>query len=143
MEIAGFVIEVGELDGTRLIRTVFPTVFDSRRLWAAASSYPTLWDEENPTVTINDISMMGDFEESPEARNVVKWVLEQNQKRARLVATSWVYGDNDRAAAQIRSLLEEVGRSTGNLFARDDEALQYIRGRLAAYLAQPRDESAS
>ena len=62
MHIAGFTFTVSELDGFRFIETVFPSVFDRRRLWAAASSYPTLWDENLPTVTLNDVEHMGELD---------------------------------------------------------------------------------
>ena len=135
MQIAGFTFAVGELDGFRFIETVFPSVFDQRRLWAAASSYPTLWDENLPTVTLNDVTHMGEMD--AEASKVLKWVLQQNQIRARLVATSWVTGENARAREQIAEILNEVGRPADTLFEERDEAIAFLRDRIRAWREQP------
>src|SRR3569832_1489323 len=120
MQIAGFTFTVGELEGHRFIESVFPSSYDQKRLWAVASSYPTLWDETKTTVTLNDVRAMGALD--AEAHKVLRWVLQQNMIRARLLATSWVIGDNERAGEQIREVLLEVGRPAANLFATRDEA---------------------
>jgi hypothetical protein len=133
MQIAGFSFTIGELDGYRFIESVFPSVFDQKRLWAAASSYPTLWDETKTTVTLNDVTAMGDLD--AEAHKVLRWVLQQNMIRARLLATSWVIGDNERAGEQIREVLVEVGRPADNLFATRDEALAFLRERIRTWEA--------
>ncbi|MBK6316832.1 MAG: hypothetical protein IPF53_21730 [Blastocatellia bacterium] len=128
MEIAGFNFVIGQLDGCRLIESVFPAVFDQHRLWAVAASYPLLWEEQIPTVTINDVSGMGELD--GEAPKVLAWILQQNQLRAQIVATSWVIGANVRAGEQIRDVLLEVGRPTDTIFATVDEAKVYLRDRI-------------
>ena len=128
MHIAGFTFTVSELDGFRFIETVFPGVFDQRRLWAAASSYPTLWDENLPTVTLNDVAHMGELD--AEASKVLKWVLQQNQIRARLVATSWVTGGNAHAREQILTILRDVGRPTDTIFDRREDAVEFLREQI-------------
>jgi hypothetical protein len=136
MQIAGFTFTIGELDGYRFIESVFPSAFDQKRLWAAASSYPTLWDETKATVTLNDVTAMGDLD--AEAHKVLRWVLQQNMIRARLLATSWVIGENERAREQIREVLVEVGRPADNLFATREDALAFLRERIRAFEA-PRE----
>lgn len=128
MEIAGFNFTVGELDGCRLIESVFPAVFDQKRLWAVAASYPLLWEETIPTVTLNDVSGMGELD--GEAPSVLAWILQQNQLRAQIVATSWVIGANVRAGDQIRRVLVEVGRPTDNVFTTRAEAQAFLRDRI-------------
>lgn len=128
MQIAGFIFTVSELEGYRFIETVFPAEFDRDRLWAAASSYPTLWDESRPTVTLNDIRLMPEMDD--EARRVLRWVLQQNQIRARLLATSWVTGDNQVARQQIESVLTSVGRPVTTVFNTRAEALTHLRGAI-------------
>src|SRR4051812_28909815 len=108
MEIAGFQFNTSDLDGYRLIESVFPDTIDKSRLWSVASSYPTLWDEKKPTVTINDLTAMKLF--GTEELGVLKWVLQQNDVRAQLLATSWVTGPNGALAEQVRAVLGEVGR---------------------------------
>lgn len=125
MQIAGFIFTVSELEGYRFIETVFPEEFDRSRLWAAASSYPTLWDESRPTVTLNDIRKMPELDD--EARRVLRWVLQQNQIRARLLATSWVAGTNDAGRQQIEQILTSVGRPISTVFATRAEALTHLR----------------
>lgn len=135
MQIAGFTFTVSELDGYRFIESVFPTTFDQKRLWAAASSYPTLWDEKKPTVTLNLVGQMGDLDD--EARKVLRWVLQQNQIRAQLVATSWVTEGNTRVQAQIEAVLNEVGRPSNNIFETRDAAIEYLRTKIRQWeLAQ-------
>ena len=134
MQIAGFTFTVSDLEGYRFIESVFPTVFDHRRLWAAASSYPTLWDEHRPTVTLNDVSHMGDLD--GEARKVLKWVLQQNAIRARLLATSWVTGGDERIRSQIASVLVEVGRATDTIFDTREEAIAYLRDAIRKWEAE-------
>ena len=136
MQIAGFTFLVSELEGYRFIETVFPDTFDRKRLWAAASSYPTLWDEGRPTVTLNDVTQMGDLDS--EARRVLKWVLQQNMIRAQLLATSWVTGSNESAREQIAEVLRDVGRQTDTLFAGRDEALSYLRRKIREWEAEAR-----
>jgi hypothetical protein len=136
MQIAGFTFLVSELEGYRFIETVFPDTFDRKRLWAAASSYPTLWDETRPTVTLNDVTQMGELDE--EARKVLKWVLQQNMIRAQLLATSWVTGSNDRAREQIAEVLRDVGRETDTLFVERGEALAYLRRKIRDWEAEAR-----
>lgn len=130
MEIAGFNFTIGQLDGYRLIESVFPAVFDQHRLWAVAASYPLLWEEQIPTVTINDVSGMGELD--GEAPKVLAWILQQNQLRAQIVATSWVIGTNVRAGEQIRAVLLEVGRPTDTIFTTLDEAKAYLSDRIRA-----------
>jgi hypothetical protein len=136
MQIAGFTFLVSEFEGYRFIETIFPDAFDQKRLWAAASSYPTLWDESRPTVTLNDVTNMGDLD--GEARRVLKWVLQQNMIRAQLLATSWVTGSNDRARDQIAEVLLDVGRQTDTLFESREEALAYLRRRIREFEAEAR-----
>ncbi len=131
MQIAGFTFIVGDLDGYRFIETVFPAVFDRTRLWAAASSYPTFWDELHPTVTLNDIRAMGELDAEPQ--RVLRWVLQQNMVRARLLATSWVTGGNPLARSQIEAILREVGRPTNTVFESRDEAMDHLRAEIAAW----------
>jgi hypothetical protein len=134
MHIAGFTFAVSEIDGFRFIETIFPAVFDQRRLWAAASSYPTLWDENLPTVTLNDVEHMGEMD--AEASKVLKWVLQQNQIRARLVATSWVTGGNVRAREQILEVLRDVGRPVDTVFEQREEAIAFLRARIREWREQ-------
>jgi hypothetical protein len=124
MQIAGFTFSVGEIDGFRFIEAVFPESIDPSRVWAAASSYPTMWDEPRPTVTLNDVSNLGELE--PEPRRVLRWVLQQNSLRAQLVATSWVTRGNERAREQIAEVLGEVGRPVDTIFELRDQALEHI-----------------
>lgn len=130
MEIAGFSFSIGELDGCRLIESTFPAVFDQQRLWAAAASYPLLWEESIPTVTLNDVSNMGELD--GEAPAVLAWTLRQNQLRAQIVATSWVIGTNLRAGEQIRDVLVQVGRPTNNVFTTRQEATSFLMDRIRA-----------
>lgn len=136
MQIAGFTFFVSEFEGYRFIETVFPDTFDQKRLWAAASSYPTLWDEGRPTVTLNDVTQMGDLD--GEARRVLKWVLQQNMIRAQLLATSWVTGSNESAREQIAQVLRDVGRQTDTLFEKREEALDYLRRKIREFEAEAR-----
>lgn len=136
MHIAGFTFAVSELDGYRFIETVFPSVFDQRRLWAAASSYPTLWNENLPTVTLNDVANMGELD--AEASKVLKWVLQQNQIRARLIATSWVTNGNLHSREQIATILHEVGRATDTIFDERTDALAYLRQQIRQWEDQNR-----
>ena len=135
MEIAGFNFTIGQLDGCRLIESVFPAVFDQQRLWAVAASYPLLWEEQIPTVTMNDVSGMGELD--GEAPTVLAWILRQNQLRAQIVATSWVIGTNLRAGDQIRAVLREVGRPTDNVFTTRDEAMAFLRDRIRVRREEP------
>lgn len=128
MQIAGFTFAVSELEGYRFIETIFPSVFDRQRLWAAAASYPTIWDEVRPTVTLNDVSEMGELDD--EAHKVLRWVLQQNMIRARLLATSWVTGGNERSREQIAEVLVDVGRRTDTIFESRDEALDYLHRKI-------------
>ena len=130
MEVAGFTFTIGELDGCRLIESVFPHSIDKSRVWTVASSYPTLWDESRPTVTMNDVTQLGPL--SDEARGVLKWVLQQNMRRATLVATSWVTGGDEQVRERICSVLTEVGRPTETVFATREEAIEYLRERIRA-----------
>lgn len=136
MQIAGFTFAVSELDGYRFIETVFPAVFDRQRLWAAASSYPTLWDEARPTVTLNDVTLMGELD--AEALRVLKWVLQQNTIHARLLATSWVTGGNERSREQIVAVLCDVGRQTDNLFETREDALAYLHLQIREWETEQR-----
>lgn len=135
MEIAGFNFAIGQIDGCRLIESVFPSVFDQQRLWAVAASYPLLWEEQIPTVTLNDVSGMGELE--GEAPRVLAWILQQNQVRAQIVATSWVIGTNIRAGEQIRAVLEEVGRPTDNIFTTPEEAKAFLQDRIRVRREMP------
>jgi hypothetical protein len=136
MHIAGFTFAVGELEGYRFIETIFPATFDESRLWAAASSYPTLWDEALPTVTLNDVTQMGQL--GSEAQKVLRWVLQQNTIRARLLATSWVVGDNARGRSEIETVLRDVGRPLDTIFETRDEALAYLCQRIREWETEPR-----
>lgn len=135
MDIAGFSFMVSQLDGYRFIESRFPSSFDQQRLWAAAASYPMLWEEKVATVTLNDVSEMGDL--AGEAPTVLAWVLRQNQLRAQIVATSWVVGANRRAGEQIREVLLAVGRPTDTIFETRDEAIAFLRARIRAFREEP------
>ena len=128
MEIAGFNFITGQLDGCRLIESIFPAVFDHQRLWAVAASYPLLWEEQLTTVTLNDVSQMGEL--GGDAPKILAWILQQNQLRVEIVSTSWVVGTNTRAEEQIRSVLDAVGRPTRNIFTTRDEAITFLRERI-------------
>lgn len=125
MEIAGFTFTVGDLDGFRFVESVFPEHVDPTRIWAAAASYPTMWDEGRPTVTLNDVTRLGPVD--AEAERVLCWVLQQNSLRAGLVASAWVTGDNATARERISRVLVEAGRSAETVFATRDEALAHVR----------------
>jgi hypothetical protein len=136
MQIAGITFIVGELEGFRFIETIFPESLDRTRLWAAASSYPTMWDEAKATVTLNDVSQMGRL--SIEATGVLRWVLQQNSLRALIIGTSWVTGSNDGAREQITGVLRDVGRSDETIFRQRDEAIAHLRREIARWTEEQR-----
>jgi len=136
MQIAGITFIVGELEGFRFIETIFPESLDRTRLWAAASSYPTMWDEAKATVTLNDVSQMGRL--SIEATGVLRWVLQQNSLRALIIGTSWVTGSNDGAREQITGVLRDVGRSDETIFQQRDEAIAHLRREIARWTEEQR-----
>jgi hypothetical protein len=71
-------------------------------------------------------------------QKVLKWVLQQNMMRARLLATSWVTGSNARASEQIAAVLREVGRPTDTIFEGREEALAYLCRKIRDWTTEQR-----
>jgi hypothetical protein len=124
MDVEGFEFTVDVLDECRLIQTVFPVSIDFRTVSVPSATFLSLWDDTTPTVLLADISRL--LAIAPETRVLLKHILQRDEVRPNLIASSWVVGENDAMRLMLEELLPEVGRSIDTIFTTRYKAIDYL-----------------
>lgn len=120
---------VEELDGARMIRVIFPQVLVPASLPEAFARYLALWEHDVPTTVLIDMERLDHWPE--EARRALRVLLDRIAIMPNFVASAWTTGRNPTIAAEMRTLLVEAGGDR-TLFEREGDAVDYLRGRIAA-----------
>jgi hypothetical protein len=116
----------------RLIRTVTPPIVTEERLSIAVWRFFAMYETDLPFAVISDYSHVESFADS--AIPVFKAVIDRSYADRRLLATSWVVGDNIPMRDMLRSILVSSGRSPELVVSSDAEAVAILR---AAGIAVP------
>ena len=116
----------------RLIRTVTPPIVTEDRLSIAVWRYFAMYDTELPFAVISDYRAVQVFSEP--AIPVLKAVIDKSYADSRLLAASWVVGDNEAMRFLLRRILVSAGRDPGLVVETDAEAVAILR---AAGVAVP------
>jgi hypothetical protein len=131
MEIGGFEFTVDEIDGCRVIEAVYPPVVDVSKLSAVISYYFDLWDEDVPTVSLVDLSQLSAF--TDEVRQVLKSVIQRTVLQPSFVGAAWYTRENRAIFDEIVRVRREAGRTSDDVFETREEAVDYVRGLIAAW----------
>jgi hypothetical protein len=125
---------VEELDGVRMIRVIFPQVLVPSSLPEAFARYLALWEHDVPTTVLIDMERLVHWPE--DARRALRVLLGRIAIMPNFVASVWTTGRNAAIAVEMRTLLVEAGGDR-TLFEREADAVDYLRGRIAARRAGP------
>jgi hypothetical protein len=120
---------VDELDGVRLIRVIFPQILVPSSMPEAFARYLALWEHDVPTTVLIDMERLEHWPE--EARQALRVLLGRISIMQNFVASAWTTGRNAAVAIEMRALLVEAGGDR-TLFEREADAIDYLRGRIAA-----------
>ena len=130
IEIEEFVFNVSELDGCKLIETVFPPDIDRVKLAIPAATFLSLWDETTPTVLLADVTQLRAL--GDKSRDVLVHILKRNETRPNLRGAVFVATDNREMFREMQRLMPEVGRLPETVFEERDAAVAYLRERIRA-----------
>jgi len=120
---------VGDLDGVRLIRVLFPRVLTPSTMPEAYSQYLTLWEHDLPTVVLVDMVRL---EEMPaDAKRALHVLLGRIAIMTNFVASAWMQPHHAGIAAVLIDLLRDAGGQR-TIFTVEDDALAYLRERIAS-----------
>ena len=125
---------VDDLDGVRLIRVIFPHTLAPSSMPEAFARYLALWEHDVPTTVLIDMERLEHWPD--DARRALRVLLGRIAIMPNFVASAWTTGRNAAIAAEMRTLLVEAGGDR-TLFEREADALDYLRGRIAARRAGP------
>jgi hypothetical protein len=128
-----FVFTEESLDGIRLIRLVMPEAIAPSMVASAAATYLAMWDREQPTVGLGDVSHLREL--SPEMLEIFTVFARRVTVLTNYVASAWFTGANHPIAAHFRTLASAAGRDPSSIVENEAEAVTYLRGRIAAHRA--------
>lgn len=126
-----FIFRVDRLDGVRLIRGLFPSQIRTSSIPETFAGYLSLWDDEEETVALADISRLIAF--TPEVRQALAVLMKRLTIHPGFIASAWVTGTNHALVPELTALLIEAGRDPQSIFFRDDQALEHLRKSIAHY----------
>lgn len=132
---------VRQYDGFRLIEAVFPKTIDTAKLSLATTEYMALWDCEDPTVQINDVTRADPFDDV--ASNVLISILKRNTLRPSYLGSAYWIGDNILFESTIYEILVAAGRSPDCIFRDHGEALDYLSQIAASHGADAKSLDAA
>jgi hypothetical protein len=121
---------VEDLDGTRMIRILFPKTIVPTTLAEGYATYLALWEVDTPTVAIADVRRLESLPAA--ARSAITVLLRRVVINPSFVGSAWVCGDNP-LIVDIRELLVEGGRDPETAFADEQQAVAYLRECIAAW----------
>jgi hypothetical protein len=134
MEIGGFEFRVSELDGCRVIESVYPESIDITKLAQTIASYYDLWDDETPTISLGNLCNLGEL--SDEAQQILKSVIQRTVLEPSFVAAAWFTGENDRVYDEITRVRREAGRTTNDVYRTREEAIEFLRAAIRDWRAE-------
>ena len=140
MEIGGFEFRVSELDGCRVIESIYPESIDVTKLAQTIASYYDLWDDETPTVSLGNLCQLGEL--SDEAQQILKSVIQRTVLLPSFVGAAWYTGDNDTVYDEIARVRREAGRPTNDVFRTREDAVAFLRTAIHAWrTSRPESEA--
>jgi hypothetical protein len=117
--------ELGRLDDCRLITVVYPRVIDLTFLSDATARYLSIWEIDEPTVQMNDVTRCEPFDEI--RSNVLLSMLRRNATRANYWGSAYWMGDNEGFVDCLTPILVAAQRSLDCIQSSLDDALEYLR----------------
>jgi hypothetical protein len=129
MEIAGFTVHVSELDGVRLVENIYPERIEMSKLAPYIASFLELWEDPSPAVALSDVRRLREI--GDDVRPFAVSVLQRLRLNSNLVASAWCTGGNEPTHSQLIDLLADVKGSERAVFRTREEAIDYLRGRIA------------
>ena len=130
LRVEGFEFRVGELDGYRLIDVVFPPRPVSSRLAMCIEPFFSLWDDDEKTVQILDVSQCEGLDET--AHEYFKLTIRRTIHQPGYTASAWVVGDNAQMADDLERLLFDAMSMVQGVFKTRAEAVEFVRYFMAA-----------
>jgi hypothetical protein len=136
MDLAGFEFRVDELDGCRVLETIYPPSIDVAKLSVTIARYFDLWDEggDTPTVSLQNLSRLEGF--TDEVRNVLKSVIQRTVLQPSFVAGAWYTDGNHAIYDEIMRVRRAAGRSTDDVYDTRAEAVAFLRATIRARLGR-------
>lgn len=130
MDLAGFEFKVDELDGYRVVETIYPPSIDVSKLSVIIARFYDLWDEDEdaPTVSLQNLSRLEGF--TDEVRQILKSVIQRTVLQPSFVAGAWYTGGNRAIYDEIMRVRREAGRSTDDVYETRDEAIAFLRATI-------------
>ena len=129
MEIGGFEFRVSEIDGCRVIESVYPESIDVTKLAQTIATYYDLWDDETPTLSLGNLCRLGELSE--EVQQILKSVIQRTVLEPSFVAAAWYTGDNEKVYDEITRVRSEAGRPTNDVYRTREEAVEFLRAAIA------------
>jgi hypothetical protein len=124
---------VGDLDGVRLIRTMFPKTLAPSTMAEGYAKYLALWEVDTPTVVLVDVSRLDGL--PPAGRGAIAVLLRRIGIIPSFITSAWLCGRNP-VASVFEGLLREAGRDVRAIFEREEDAIAYLRERIAEWRAR-------
>jgi hypothetical protein len=129
MEDSEFHFAAEDFEGCRLIRAVVPPAITHQTLSVAVADYLALWETDAPILLLNDATRIARIPD--DALPVLLALVKRSAAEPRFLGSTWFTGGNEVVDGQLRALFAEAGRDPRSVFATEDDALAYLRGRAA------------
>lgn len=110
--------------GIRIIIGYYPRKINVSTLSTTISRYYDLWDEDEPTAQLSDLSMLETF--GDEAGKVLLSVIQRTMLQRTFVGSTWNTGDNSAIHDEIVDVLHAAGRTSRSVFNNFDQALAVL-----------------
>lgn len=131
VEFGGFRFEIYELDGCKLIESHYPSEVEIGTLSSTIARYYDLWDDDKPTASLVDLSRLTTLDD--EVKRVLKSVIQRTVLVPMFVGSAWYTGGNDAMRDMVLEVRRDAGRTAEEVFRDREDALAYIRGRIAEW----------